>query len=76
VAAVEREQLVQVDVGHPVAPGHHERLVAQVRREALDAAAGGGLEAGVDQLDGPVLVLGAGMADDLPSFELRVRLPL
>src|SRR5882757_1988907 len=54
VRAMERQQVIQVDVGYTITPGEHEGFIAQVRSEPLDAAAGLGLHAGVDQVDVPV----------------------
>ena len=48
------EQLVEIEVGDPVAPGEHERRRAQEGLQSLDAAAGRRVEAGVDEVDGPV----------------------
>src|SRR5207253_2738670 len=53
--AMEREQVPAVDVGQTVAVGEHERAVADVRGEALDAAARLRLRARVDQMDAPVV---------------------
>ena len=54
MGAVEAKKRVEVDVRHAVAPGEHECLIAQMRLEAFDAAAGEGAVAGVDEIDGPI----------------------
>jgi len=48
------QQLVQIDIGDAIPPGEHEGLVAQVGRQALDAPAGHGRDAGIDQPDPPI----------------------
>src|SRR4051812_48076581 len=53
--AVEGQQLAQVDVGHSVAVGEEELLVAHVRQHALEPSAGLRLVARVDQGDAPRL---------------------
>src|SRR5229473_3129824 len=53
---MEGEQLRQVDVRDAVAPCQHESAAAQIRPQPFDAAAGGRVGAGVDEMDGPVQV--------------------
>src|SRR5690606_28195618 len=60
------EQRVQVDVRHTVAPCQHERRVGEPRLQALDAAAGQGREAGIDEVYGPIDALGP-VVHDLPG---------
>ncbi len=54
VAAVEGDQLVDVDIRHPVAPGQHEGLVAEPGFQPLDPAPGQGFIAGFDEVHRPV----------------------
>ena len=74
VRAVEREQLVEVDVRDAVSPGQHERLVAQERAEALDATAGQGVATGLDQVEAPLLLL-VPVALDAPLTEVDGEVP-
>src|SRR5690242_5418827 len=55
VMAMEFEQLLEVDIGHPIAPGEHEGRVSHVGFQPLDTAAGVGRQPGVDEIDFPVL---------------------
>ena len=46
--AVERQQVVQVDVGDAITPGEHEGLAAKIGSQPLDAATRLRLHAGID----------------------------
>ena len=70
VLLVEREQLLDVHVLHAVAIGHHERAVAEVRRERFEPAAGLRVQAGVDQVDGPVAFVAVAVAHHVAAAEL------
>lgn len=55
VAAVERDEFLDVDVTDTVSVGHEEGLVADVFLYAADASAGHGAEAGIDDGHAPWL---------------------
>src|SRR6056297_4246676 len=57
VGAVEREQVINVDVCNAVAPREHERLIADVRLQAFDASARLRRDARVDEFNPPVWAL-------------------
>ena len=69
------EQLVEVDVGDAVAPGEHKSRIAEVRLQTLDAAAGVGRYAGVDQVDSrpprPVVAIVVGLDTPVLISEIR-----
>src|ERR1700733_2601557 len=75
MGAVKREQVVQVDVGYAITPGEHEGFIAQVRRKPLDAAAGLGLHAGINQVHIPVGDHTA-VHLDLAGFERNIQIPV
>src|SRR5205807_1769345 len=56
VTFVELHEPSYVYVGDAVAVGHHERLVFHERAQSLDSPTGNGVQAGVDQVDGPVIL--------------------
>ena len=67
--AVELDQLAAADVGDAVAVGEHERAVAEPGLEPLDPTARLRRDAGVDEVDLPVLV--AAVVDvDLPAADV------
>lgn len=51
---VECKQLMQVDIGHSIAPRKHERPLVEVRSQAQKTPAGLRLDAGINQLHAPV----------------------
>src|SRR6185312_8523472 len=55
VAAMELQEIRQVDVGDAVTPCQHEGSAAEMWRKPFDASAGVGLLPGVDEIDHPVL---------------------
>src|ERR1700730_2533472 len=70
MAAVEGQEIPEVDVAHAVPVGQHEGLVLQPGLEPLQAAPGQGLGAGVHQVDDPVLDLLV-VALDVPGGEVH-----
>ena len=53
---MEVHERIEVHVGNAIAIGKHERLIADIILYALDASAGHGVEAGVDDGHAPRLV--------------------
>src|SRR5262245_3230465 len=70
VALVKGEQPVDVHVGNTVAVGEHESGVADQVLDALHAAGGGGVQAGVDQIDGPVAPVPVAVPHDVAGAEV------
>ena len=64
VAAMKGQELGEVDAGHAVPVGQHERLIADELGHLLHPAAGLGVQAGVQQVNGPVFAV-AVMNSDL-----------
>ena len=54
VRLVERQQLLEIYIGDAVAPREQEAFVADERLQPLDPPAGLRVDAGVNQIDGPV----------------------
>ena len=74
MAAVEGDQGVDVDVRQAVAVGDAEQVVVvEVAAHALDAGAGHGVEAGVDERDAPVLAPPAGGTRPAPAARSTVK---
>ena len=58
VAPVELDEVVEVDVGHPVAVGHEERVVTDVLANPVEPTGRLRRLPGVDQRDSPVVACG------------------
>ena len=56
---VKRQEFVEIDVGHAIAPCQHKGAVTHVRSQAFDAPARHGLLPRVDQLNRPVRLIPA-----------------
>ena len=54
---VELNQLTDIHVADAIAVGHHERLIANIRLDALDAAARHGIQAGIYHRNLPRLAM-------------------
>src|SRR5690606_8557040 len=74
LTAMEAHQRPDIHIAHAISIGDQERVVAQPRLQAFDSTAGERREAGIDELNLPILG-SRQRAVDLTRFEVDRKMP-